>query len=282
MLTSAQLKQIVSEARPLIERQLDLAEQIAGLREVVSSAGGDWSQLKALVKAQIQDERDDASDGKRVKKILDKADYATAYADMLGLSAFAKMNEENFFADDIPEHDADGVIIEPEAAMLPQTDASRDAGAGRASAEQASVESSATNSPEGASEEVGGFPVAAAPLNSGATGGDEGDQTSQPANVGGASDVTAGETAPHSAPGEDTCISHGQIPVTLPHAPSGVTAAGDGDSADSSPAAVPVADYTKPNPWCLDPEECGLSSWQHFCLACERAKKKALAEGVAA
>ena len=62
MLTSTQLKKIVSEARPLIEQQLDLTEQIAGLREVVTAAGGDWSQLKALVKAQIQDERDEAGD----------------------------------------------------------------------------------------------------------------------------------------------------------------------------------------------------------------------------
>lgn len=87
------LKQIVTEARPLIEQQLDLAEQIAGLRELVTANGGDWSQLKALLKAQIQDERDEKGEGKHVRKILDRADYATAYADMLGL---AKMNEENF------------------------------------------------------------------------------------------------------------------------------------------------------------------------------------------
>lgn len=97
MLTSAQLKKIVTETRPLIEQQLDLTEQIAGLREVVTSAGGDWSQLKALVKAQIQDERDEVGDGKRVRKILDKADYAQGYADMLGLAP--KMNEKNSFAD---------------------------------------------------------------------------------------------------------------------------------------------------------------------------------------
>ena len=96
MLTSAQLKKIVAEARPLIEQQLDLTEQVAGLRDVVTAAGGDWSQLKALVKAQIQDERDEAGDGKRVRKILDKADYAASYADMLGL---ANMNEKNSFAD---------------------------------------------------------------------------------------------------------------------------------------------------------------------------------------
>ena len=118
MLTSAQLKQITAEARPIIERQLDDALKLAGLRDVVAAAGGDWSQLKALIKAQIQDE--ETGDGKRVRKILDKADYATAYADMLGLSAFSKMNEENFFEGDIPEHDAEGVIIEPQPAMAAQ------------------------------------------------------------------------------------------------------------------------------------------------------------------
>lgn len=110
MLTSVQLKQIVTEARPLVERQLDLAEQIAGLREVVTSAGGDWSQLKALVKAQIQDERDDASDGKRVQRILDKADYANAYADMLGIG---NLNEKNSFADDADFDPETGEITEP-------------------------------------------------------------------------------------------------------------------------------------------------------------------------
>lgn len=119
MLTSAQLKQITAEARPIIERQLDDALKLAGLRDVVAAAGGDWSQLKALIKAQIQDE--ETGDGKRVRKILDKAEYANAYADMLGLSAFSKMNEENFFEGDIPEHDAEGVIIEPQPAMAAQT-----------------------------------------------------------------------------------------------------------------------------------------------------------------
>ncbi len=92
MLSSLQLKQIVAEARPLIERQLEIALQIAGLRTVVTEAGGDWSQLKALIKAQVQDEQ--ADDPKRVERILEKADYAKIYADMLGLGR-SNMNEEN-------------------------------------------------------------------------------------------------------------------------------------------------------------------------------------------
>lgn len=94
MISSKTLKEIVSEARPIIERQLDDAERIAAFREVVTEQGGDWSSLKALIKAQIQDERDE---GSRVKKILDKAEFATGYADMLGWS---KMNENNFSAEE--------------------------------------------------------------------------------------------------------------------------------------------------------------------------------------
>jgi thymidine phosphorylase len=91
MLSSTKLKEIVAEARPVIERMLDDAELIKGFREVVTANGGEWSSLKALLKAQVEDERDDAGDGKRVRKILDKADFAAAYADMLGLN----LNEEN-------------------------------------------------------------------------------------------------------------------------------------------------------------------------------------------
>lgn len=96
MLSSKTLKEIVSEARPIIERQLDDAEMIAGLRDVVAAAGGDWSALKVLIKAQIQDERDETGNGKRVKKILDKAGFSTDYASLLGWS---NMNEKNFSAE---------------------------------------------------------------------------------------------------------------------------------------------------------------------------------------
>ena len=113
------LKQIVTEARPLIEQQLDLAEQIAGLREVVTANGGDWSQLKALVKAQVQDERDDAGDGKHVRKILDRADYANAYADILGFGG-SKMNEENFSAPGEPASAGAAVDATPSPRSLSQ------------------------------------------------------------------------------------------------------------------------------------------------------------------
>ncbi len=64
------------------------------MRDAATEKGLDWSQVKALLKAQAQDERD-GGDGKRVNRIIEKADFASAYADMLGLGA-AKMNENNF------------------------------------------------------------------------------------------------------------------------------------------------------------------------------------------
>lgn len=49
-----------------------------------------------------------------------------------------------------------------------------------------------------------------------------------------------------------------------------------GDRGAVVPSAAPVVaepnDYSKPNPWCLDQEECGLNSWDHFCLRCQRVK----------
>lgn len=95
MSSSLALKEIFAAGRPLIEAQLDLADQVAALRDAATAKGLDWSQLKALMKAQIQDERDDAGDGRRVKRIVEKAEFASAYADMLGL---ANMNENNFSA----------------------------------------------------------------------------------------------------------------------------------------------------------------------------------------
>ncbi len=95
MLSSAKLKEIAEAARPIIERQLDDAVQLAALRDTVSELGGDWSALKALLKAQIQDERDETGEGKRVKKAVEKAEFCTEYATQLGLN----MNETNYIRD---------------------------------------------------------------------------------------------------------------------------------------------------------------------------------------
>ncbi|KRA00263.1 hypothetical protein ASD64_01435 [Mesorhizobium sp. Root157] len=110
--TAQFLKNIMTEARPIIERQMDDAKIIAGLRTVVANAGGDWGALKALIKAHVEDENDDAGDGKRVQKIRDKADSTSAYADMLGL---ANMNEKNFSAS---QSYAEAKGVEPKHRLL--------------------------------------------------------------------------------------------------------------------------------------------------------------------
>lgn len=120
MATAAQLRQIVTEARPLVEQWLDIAEQMAGLRDHATGCGFDWSQIKALVKAQVQDDRDETGSGRHVERIIERADNATSYADMLGL---AKMNEKNSFADEAAGKPATPVGIPPAPAADHATEA---------------------------------------------------------------------------------------------------------------------------------------------------------------
>lgn len=82
------LRDIWTEARPYVEQQLEAAEVIKGFREAATAKGLEWSSVKALIKAQIQDEKDG---GDRVQKLVEKSEFTTAYADMLGLN----LNEEN-------------------------------------------------------------------------------------------------------------------------------------------------------------------------------------------
>lgn len=76
------LKEIVAAGRPLIEQSMYTAGLIAALRDAATEKGIDWSAVKALLKAQIQDENDN---GERVKKIVDRATNSSAYADLLGI-----------------------------------------------------------------------------------------------------------------------------------------------------------------------------------------------------
>lgn len=256
MLSSAQIKKIVTEARPIIERQLEDATKLAGLRDVVAAAGGDWSQLKALIKAQIRDE--ETGDGKHVRKILDKADYALGYADMLGLGG-PNMNEENF--SDATDHDAednakrsaaldalaaldadiidaDGVIIEREVAAATAVGASP------------AIPSQAAGQAAKANEEADDVapPPAHAPEQPGTDHG---------------SARTPAEGGVNSA-----AVSQ---PVTIPAAdPTVVVTASDRSAA--SPSAAPVADHSRPNPICRDPDDCGVyASWHLPCESCKAA-----------
>jgi phytoene/squalene synthetase len=89
MSTLDALREIWTEARPHVEQQLQTAEVIKGFREAATAKGLEWSSIKALIKAQIEDEQDGKN---RVRKLVEKGEFTTAYADMLGLN----LNEENF------------------------------------------------------------------------------------------------------------------------------------------------------------------------------------------
>lgn len=88
MSTLDALRDIWTEARPYIEQQLEVAEVIKGFREAATAKGLEWSSVKGLIKAHILDEQDS---GNRVQKLIEKGEFTTAYADMLGLN----LNEEN-------------------------------------------------------------------------------------------------------------------------------------------------------------------------------------------
>ena len=92
MLTSQTLQDIRSEARLIIERQLNDALMLSALRDTFTAQGGDWGALKALIKAEIQDEKDDSGERKKLRKVTDRAEATSEYAERLGLN----MNEHNY------------------------------------------------------------------------------------------------------------------------------------------------------------------------------------------
>lgn len=83
MATRDDLRGFFFEARRLAERAADLKTETAALRDAATKKGFDWSQIKALAAADAADE--EAGDHRRVEKLISKADFACAYADMLGL-----------------------------------------------------------------------------------------------------------------------------------------------------------------------------------------------------
>lgn len=88
------LRDTAKAIRPHIEAAIDLRDIFAEYRQAVTDAGGDWMALKNLVKAHVEDEREGVGEDRRVAKIIERADFASAYADMLG---YGKLNENNSF-----------------------------------------------------------------------------------------------------------------------------------------------------------------------------------------
>ena len=89
------------ELRPILEDELDKAEILKAMAKVCRDKGGDWTQFKALVKARIADSRDGSD--KRVAAIIEKADFAAAYADMLGFASNMNNNEKSCSSENVPE-----------------------------------------------------------------------------------------------------------------------------------------------------------------------------------
>lgn len=175
-----------------------------------------------------------------------------------------------------------GEVHPSEAAMLPQTAGSETA--------------VAAGAPEGEHSPYASEPIrrmSMTPLEPREAGGlkgfgftvrfDEPDAALRPQTAGtetavanstpgsGAGTVDAGEA---NWPSEMTTASPANEPETIPPAADPtvvVSEAGGGDSALSL-AAIPVADHSKPNPICRDPDDCGVyASWHLTCEACKRA-----------
>lgn len=88
--SKSDIRNIVEQARPLIERWLDVSDLIAAFREACTAKGIEWGPLKALIKARVRDEQDEKGGDKNIRALLAKAEDATAYADMLGWAVEAK------------------------------------------------------------------------------------------------------------------------------------------------------------------------------------------------
>lgn len=150
------------------------------------------------------------------------------------LSVIRAPRATHAIASSVPDdipHDADGVVIEDE---IPGN------GAGGAETEASVANVGATASANPIPEPVSFLP--ADPLRSGAATRKDADALAQ---------------EPHSEPA---------VPLTQER---GAT----GDRSAELPAAAPVAgnDYSKPNPICQDPDDCGVNaSWNHTCGSCLR------------
>lgn len=80
-----------------LRQSIELGKHFADVRKRVADEGGDWSVLKAILKAEILDEEG----GEHVKKILERVSNGAGYADLLGLD----VNKKNF-SSKIPDRPA--------------------------------------------------------------------------------------------------------------------------------------------------------------------------------
>ncbi len=75
------LQNIRESEQPFLRQAIELAKHFSETRKRVADEGGDWSALKAILKAEILDEEG----GEHLAAILSRADESAQYAGMLGL-----------------------------------------------------------------------------------------------------------------------------------------------------------------------------------------------------
>jgi len=230
-----QIRAFVERIERLEEERASIAKDIG---EVYAEAKGNGFDRKAL-KIVVTRRRQDHNERMELEALVElyeaaligrSADDYEEFGTVVATRAPARATRE-----DEPEHDADGVIIEPEAAMLPQTAGSETA--------------VAAGAPEGEHSPHASEPIrrmSMTPLEPREAGGLKG--------FGFTVRFDEPETIPPVAD-----------PATV------VSEAANGDSAPSL-AAIPVADRSQPNPICRDPDDCGVyASWAMPCQACKAA-----------
>ena len=125
---------LAGEARPVIERWLEIGEQIAAFRDLATEKQIEWSQLKAVLVASIKD----VDGGKRLQKLAGAADNRLSYADILLNPKGANRKEIKYPDRSAPTKQS------PSAVPIPDT-TPRDGGADLASIKAAE---GALNSPQ--------------------------------------------------------------------------------------------------------------------------------------
>jgi hypothetical protein len=223
------LRAIFGAGRPLVEQSLDLTEQMASLREDATAKGFDWSQIKALLKAQIQDERDD---GHRVKRIIEKADFATAYADMLGLG---KVNENKCFS--TPHNPITGEVFEPDE-------------------HPAGSDPLIEQEPDDAERRL----VTKAPLESGAGAAESPSEGGRPVDSTPATEGNGGADAVAGSAGEGEGFGTLSPQNSETEAPPSPASAGEGAGVEPAAAALP-APSTDDDDWVIDKITGELRPW---------------------
>jgi len=100
-MNATDLRNFFDECCRLAGQVQAIKERYALLREAATKKGIDWSQLKALATATVVDASEDTD--KRVRRLIEKADFASAYADMLALRKDERKTQNRSFSQTPPQ-----------------------------------------------------------------------------------------------------------------------------------------------------------------------------------